>query len=150
MFPFTRLLVATSLVLVTAFGTANAQLTPRFVVPGVMNTGPLGTFFFCTNPSEAPVAVGIQVLAADGTPINVPSDTSGLLGPHTTIMFGTDVASGLSVEQNLAVGIVDHGSAQIVGSSYRIACSVFLADRYSNPPSSMTTLSVVKGKQKGD
>jgi len=113
----------------------------------------LPPFFFCTNPSEAPVAIAVQVLALDGTPINVWSDTSALLGPHTTEVWATDVADGLSVDQfqNMGIGMLNYGSAQILATSARIACSAFIADRYSNPPASMTTLSMVKGKQqKGD
>ncbi len=149
----TRLLIAASLMLITMCSTVNAQPTPRLTVPGVMNTGTLGTFFFCTNPSEAPVAIAVQVLALDGTPINVWSDTSALLGPHTTEVWATDVADGLSVDQfqNMGIGMLNYGSAQILATSARIACSAFIADRYSNPPASMTTLSMVKGKQqKGD
>ena len=122
-------------------------------VPGVMGIGVLETFFPCTNTTGAPIRVGIEVFGpAGGAAANDPSATSLNVAAGATVLFGGGAAAGLSVDGTLGFGIISKGSARILATAKKgIICSAFLADPGNAPPTSMTTLTVVKTtKQKGD
>ena len=121
-------------------------------VPGVIDTGGLGTFFPCTNTTGAPIRVGIEVFGpAGGAAANDPSATSLNVAAGATVLFGTGAAVGLSVSSSLGAGF-SKGSARVLATAKSgIICSAFLADSGNAPPTSMTALVVVKKtKQKGD
>jgi hypothetical protein len=121
-------------------------------VPGVISSGGLATFFSCTNTTGAPIRVGIEVFGpGGGGAANDPSATSFNVAAGGTVLFGTDVAAGLSVNGPLGAALPE-GSARVLATAKSgIICSAFLADKGNAPPTSMTSLTVVKTtKQKGD
>jgi len=122
-------------------------------VPGVMDTGVLGTFFPCTNTTGAPIRVGIEVFGpGGGAAFNDPSATSLNVAAGATVLFGTGAAVGLGVSGTLGGGFMSKGSARVLATARSgIICSAFLADPFNAPPASMTALMVVKKtRQKGD
>ncbi len=152
MFRVARLLVAATLTLAIA-GPASAAstLAPLFTVPGVINSGPLGTFFACTNTDVAALTVGVEVVSQNGTQLVAAASNAVNLSPQSTELFSTTNALGFAVDVNLNPGVVTKGSANIWTTGKKVVCSAFLADDINNPPTSMVTLTIVrKGKQKGD
>ena len=122
-------------------------------VPGVISGGDLATFFPCRNTTGAPIRVGIEVFGdPGGAAVNDPSATSLDIPPGGNVRFATGGAVGFGFSGNLVVGPVNSGSARILATAKSgIICSAFLADSGNAPPTSMTTLTVVKKtKQKGD
>jgi hypothetical protein len=153
---FARLLVAGALTL-AAVGpatTAHAQapLAPLFTVPGVVNAGALGTFFACTNDDTVAQSVGIDIFGQGGSQLVVATSNAVSLSPQATILFGTQTALGLTIDgPAFNPGIITKGSARILSTTKKIACTAFVADTNGTPPVSMTNLTIAyKGKQKGD
>jgi hypothetical protein len=72
------------------------------------------------------------------------------LDPGTTVLIGTQAAIGFVIDSALNVGIVDKGSARILGTAKTgIICTLFL----TNPAigSAQVNLSVIKKTtQQGD
>ena len=69
-----------------------------YSVPGVIDGGGLGTFFSCSNTTDANIRVGVDVFAAlGGSAANDPSATSLDLAPGGSAIFGTGAATGISV-----------------------------------------------------
>ena len=161
----TRVVLVTALALACAATAAQAQINAPpptlqgessshlWSVPGVIDTGGLGTFFACTNTTDNAIRVGVEVFGpAGGAAINDPSATSLNVAAGATVLFGTGGAVGLSVSSSLGAGIISKGSARVLATAGSgIICSAFLADPGNDPPTSMTALTVVKKtKQKGD
>ena len=124
-----------------------------YSVPGVIRGAGLGTFFACTNTTDNAIRVGVEVFGqAGGAAANDPSATSLNVAAGATVLFGGGAAAGLSGDGTLGFGIISKGSARILATAKKgIICSAFLADPGNAPPTSMTTLTVVKTtKQKGD
>jgi hypothetical protein len=146
-------LIRASVVLALAVSAApaHAQATPLFTVAGVINSGGLGTFFGCTNSDTVAATIGVEVFDASGASLNNPTATQVSVAAQGTVLFGTTNPAGLSIDANLAPGVVTKGSAHILSISKKIACSAFVAEAANAPPVSMVTLTVAaKGKQKGD
>ena len=121
-------------------------------VPGVIRTGGLGTFFACTNTTDNPIRVGVELFGpGGGAAANDPSATSLNVAASATVLFGASAAVGLSVDSSLGF-LASKGSARVLATAKSgIICSAFLADPGNAPPASMTTLMVVnKTTQKGD
>lgn len=136
-----------------------------FTVPGVIKNNNLETLFLCTSLQPVGVVfVGVEVFAAaSGAPLNDVSYNAALNmtgdgvesispGETATIATGNLVAFHEDeVIDTLGPASVRNGSARIVATSKKIACSVMVADELNDPPSSMSALSVLsKKKQKGD
>ena len=121
-----------------------------WTVPGVINSNGLGTFFACTNALSSSATIGVEVFgAAGGAALNDASATSLTLMPGATALFGTSLAAGLPVSSDLQTGFVFNGSARVltttsVKASQGILCSAFVADAVNAPPTSMTSLTVVR------
>lgn len=152
---FARLLVAAALTLAVAApaSTAHAQatLTPLFTVAGVVNTGSFGTFIACTNTDTVSISVGIDFFAQAGNQLINAAANAVSLSPHASILFGTQISAALSVDAIVNPGSVTKGSIVVETTSKKIVCSASLVDPSTNPPISMTTLTMAyKGKQKGD
>lgn len=121
-------------------------------VPGVMSGFGLGTFFACTNTTNAAIRVGVEIFGpGGGAALNDASATSLNVAASATVLFGTGGAVGLLVSGTLGAGAISKGSARILATNGSgIICSAFLADDGNAPPTSMTDLTVVKKtKQKG-
>ena len=121
-----------------------------YSVPGVRHSGGLDTFFSCTSlETTATIQVGVEVFGGPGgAPVNDAAATSLPLGPGATQTFGTQSAVGISVGSNLGAP-VSQGSARILATSKKLACTAFIADAGNAPPTSMVQLTIIaKLKQK--
>jgi hypothetical protein len=129
---------------------AGAPTYHLYSVPGVIQAGGIGTFFSCTSTDTATMQVGVELLfAGGGAPSNDAAATSLSVGPGATVMFGTSAAVALSINSNLGGGPMSKGSARILATSRKLACTAFLADQGNAPPTSMAHLTIIsKLKQK--
>src|SRR2546427_2864 len=101
--------------------TAGAPTIHLYSVPGVIRIWGLSTFFSCTSTDAATIQV---------------------------VIFGTGSAAGISISSNLG-GLFSKGSARILATSKKLACTAFLADPGNAPPMSMVQLTIIaKLKQK--
>jgi len=116
----------------------------------VINSGGLGTYFSCTSTDTATMQVGVELFASPGgAPVNDAVATSLSVAPGATVMFGTSGAAGLSINSSLGGGSMSKGSARILATSKKLACTTFLADVSNAPPTSMAQLTIIaKVKQK--
>ena len=65
------------------------------------------------------------------------------------MIFGTGAAVGISISSSLG-GFFSKGSARILATSKKLACTAFIADAGNAPPTSMAHLDMIaKLKQKG-
>jgi hypothetical protein len=121
-----------------------------FTVPGVIGGAGLATFFSCTNLDAAAVTVGVECFGSPGgAPFNDAAATSLSVNPGGTVMFGTSIAVGLSVNSSLGCGPLGTGSARVLATSKKLACTAFVADNGNAPPTSSWQLTIIKGtKQK--
>lgn len=122
-----------------------------FTVPGMIARGGAhGSFFSCTNLDSTNVTIGVETFAAGGgAATNDAAATSLSVAPGGTRIFGTTSAVGISVDSNLASGILSKGSARILATSKKIACTAFVADPANDPPISSFELTIIaKTKQK--
>src|SRR5437879_2950094 len=86
-----------------------------YSVPGVINSGGLGTYFSCTSTDTATMQVGVELFASSGgAPVNDAAATSLSVGPGATVMFGTSAAAGLSINSSLGGGSMSKGSARVL------------------------------------
>ena len=127
---------------------AGATTFHLYSVPAYVRSAGLGTFFACTSTDTAPMQVGVELFgAAGGAPINDAAATSLTVSPGGMVIFGTSSAVGISVDSN--IGGVSRGSARILSTSKKFACTVFMADIGNAPPTSMAQLTIIaKLKQK--
>lgn len=122
-----------------------------YSVPGTIpGNGGLGTFFSCTSTDTTTMQVGVELFGpAGGAAVNDPVASSLSVAPGATVMFGTATAVGISISSDLAGGPGSKGSARILATSKKLACTAFIADRLNAPPTSMTYLTIIaKTKQK--
>jgi hypothetical protein len=121
-----------------------------YSVPGVINGGGLGTYFSCTSTDTATIQVGVELFSsAGGSPGNDAAATSLSVAPGGTVIFGTSAAAGISISSSLGGGAMSKGSARILATSKKLACTAFLADPGNAPPTSMAQLTIIaKLKQK--
>ena len=122
-----------------------------YSVPGVISGGGLETYFSCTSTEgTATIQAGIEIFfPAGGAPGNDAAATSLTVGPGATVIFGTSIAVGISINSNLGAGGFSKGSARILATSKKLVCTAFLADPGNAPPTSMAQLTIIaKLKQK--
>lgn len=121
-------------------------------IPGVINSGGLGTYVSCTNANINPVRVGVEVFKSDGSSANDTSATSLSIPAGGTALFGTSTAAGFVIDSNLLISSLPKGSARVLATAKsHILCTAFVADDTSIPPASMTSLTIVKKvTQKGE
>ncbi len=120
-----------------------------YSVPGVIRSSGLSTFFSCTSTDTATMQVGVELFGPPGgAPANDAAATSLSVAPGATVIFGTGGAAGISISSNLG-GSFSKGSARILATSKKLACTAFLADDGNAPPTSMAQLTIIaKLKQK--
>jgi hypothetical protein len=161
-----NLLVAASLILPSAAAAGildsplpllgGAKGAHLYSVSGVVNAAGLGTFFSCTNPSSDTVMVSVELFVdAGGAPCNDAAAVAVSLPPGGTKLFSTQnnvESSFFSTQPLTAVPMfLSIGSARVIGTGKALVCTVFVADVYNSPPSSMMPLNVARaGKQRGD
>src|SRR5438093_6523595 len=129
---------------------AGATTFHLYSVPGVIAGGGLGTYFSCTSTDTATMQIGVELFGpAGGAPGNDAAATSLSVAPGATVIFGTGAAAGISISSNLSGGSMSKGSARILATSKKLACTAFLADDGNAPPASMASLTIIaKLKQK--
>ena len=130
--------------------TAGATTFHLYSVPGVINGGGLATFFSCTSTDMATMQVGVETFGlAGGAPSNDAAATSLSVVSGGTVIFGTGAAAGISVSSQLAAGPLSKGSARILATSKKLACTAYSADVSNAPPTSAWQLTIIaKLKQK--
>jgi hypothetical protein len=121
-----------------------------YSVPSVIGGAGLETFFGCTSTDTATMQVGVELFAfPGGLPANDAVATSLSVAPGATVIFGTSVAAGISVDSSLGGGVGSKGSARILSTSKKLVCTAFVADNANAPPTSMVQLTIIaKLKQK--
>ena len=113
--------------------------------PGVVNDGGLSTIFSCTSTSASAMTVGVELFGAGGgSPINNAATTPLSLSAGATVTFGTSGTAGFPVNPSLAAPLNGRGSARVLSTSKQLICTALLADNISAPPTSMTSLTIVK------
>ena len=121
-----------------------------YTVPGVISGTGLGTFFSCTSLEEtATMQVGVEIFGSlGGAPVSDAAATALSLGPGETRIFGTTLPVGISVNSQVP-GPGSKGSARILATSKKLACTAFIADTGNAPPTSAWQLTIIaKLKQK--
>lgn len=130
-----------------------------FTVPGVTSgVGALETVFLCTSlEKKKDIVVGIEVFDHDpGGPLNDVTDPeeNGVLplAPGETVAFETNDPLAFDEDETITPSDnANHGSARIVSTSTKLACTALLVDEVNSPPTSMVNLQVIKKtSQKGD
>jgi hypothetical protein len=93
--------------------------------------------------------VGVELFGAAGGPPSNNAVTSSLsVAPGATVVFGTVSPVAFVVDSTL--GILGNGSARILATSKKLACTAFVADRLNAPPTSAWQLTVIaKTKTEG-
>jgi hypothetical protein len=121
-----------------------------YSVPGVIDNGlGMGTFFACTSTDTAPMQVGIDVFGSfGGGPCNDAVGTSVTVAPGATVTFGTRTTVWIGV---VDVGHCLNGSARILATSRKLACTAYVADAANAPPTTSWQLTIIKKTtQKGE
>ena len=123
-----------------------------FTAPGVRTDQLLAPFFSCSNLDAVPVTVGVELFGwAGGGPYNDAAATSLSIAPGATWTFRTSFGVWFSASSDLGGAGMGSGSARILATSKKIACTAFIADNTSVPPASAWQLTIIKQKkQKGD
>jgi len=108
-----------------------------YSVPGVIGGGGgVSTFFSCTSTDTVPIQVGVEVFGSlGGGAANDAVTTSLSVVPGATVIFGTQSAAWISINSNLGAP-VSRGSARILATSKKLACTAFIADNANAPPAS--------------
>ncbi len=127
-----------------------AKTVHLYSVPSVIATVELDTFFGCTSmEATATMQVGVELFGAGGAPINDAVATSLSVAPGATVIFGTSGAVGISTSSTLLGGFFSKGSARILATSKKLACTAFIAEENHVPPTLMTSVTIIaKTKQK--
>jgi hypothetical protein len=116
-----------------------------YSVPGVMNNGVLATYFSCTSTDTVTMQVGVELFGpAGGSPGNDAVATSLSVAAGATVIFGTSAAAGISISSSLGGPIMSKGSARILATSKKLACTAFVADPGNAPPTSGWQLTIIK------
>jgi hypothetical protein len=121
-----------------------------FTVPGVVAAGGLATYFSCTNLDAVAVTVGVELFSSlGGDPVNDAAATSLSVSPGATVRFGTaPTPAGLTIDKNIGI-TSDRGSARVLSTSRKIACTAFAAEVNNAPPTVAWQLTIIsKLKQK--
>jgi hypothetical protein len=121
-----------------------------FTVPGVIRDGSSGTFFSRTNLDVTSVTIGVEVFGpAGGAAVNDAAASSLNVALGATVMFGMSSAVAYTINSNLGIGGMQKGSARILATSKKIACTAWVADAANDPPtSSFQPTIIAKTKQK--
>jgi len=157
---------------------------PRHVytVPGVLKKNGFVTEFLCTNlsPVGAPANIGVEVFDNTGTQLNSVSatpapgstpvprtcDDSGNgavlnVMPGSTVTIATGGTAQMHEDCKMTMASFDNGSARIVSTASRVACSAFVIDSKNvivdstgmvtgRSPSAVSLKVIKKNKQLGD
>jgi hypothetical protein len=117
-------------------GAAHAQLAGLLhvhSVPGVMETGAIGTMIACTNGGTSTATIGVEVYGSTGGAAIAQGSIP--VASKATALFATGGVAGHVIDVNLASPVVSKGHARVVASTTRaIVCSPFLVDSNTGMP----------------
>jgi hypothetical protein len=121
-----------------------------YSVPGVRDSSCSGTYFDCTSMETATMRVGVELFPAAGGPaLNDAAASSLDVAPGASVRFGTSTALDFGISSNLGGFGSSLGSARILSTSKKLACTAFVADRCNSPISFTSQLTIIaKTKQK--
>jgi hypothetical protein len=89
--------------------------------------------------------VGVELFSSGGgAPVNDAVATSLSVGPGATVTFGTITPVGISINSSLGGGPMSKGSARVLSTSKKLACTAFVADISNAPPTSAWQLTIIK------
>ncbi len=126
-----------------------------YSVPGVIeDNNNLSTFFVCTSTDTVAQEVAVECFGTSGgAPYNDATTEKVSVVPGATVRFGTHAPAN-GVLGGGGVDVVTHcslatASARILSTSKKLVCTVFVADRVNDPPSTSWQLTIIaKLKQK--
>lgn len=123
-----------------------------YSVLGVASNASVATIFTCTSTDTVPQQVGVEVFGgAGGGPANDATTTSVSVVPGGTAVIETQSTTYFGVDSNLATSVGNRGSARILSTSKKLACTAIVADSSTAPPSSTWPLTIIKKiKEKGE
>jgi hypothetical protein len=101
------------------------------------------TVFLCTSLAAAPIDVGVQIFATDGTLLNDVSRGNGALvgvAPGSTVTLGTTGTAALLESTVIVIPGVAQGAARIVATSSELSCNALVLDSDLSPPESMASI----------
>jgi hypothetical protein len=126
--------------------TAGKTTFHLYSVPGVIAAfAGLGTYFACTSTDTATIRVGVELFSAQGgTPANDAAATSLSVAAGATVIFATNGAAGILADSSLSGGSFSKGSARVLATSRKLACTAFVADANNLPPATSWHLNVIK------
>jgi hypothetical protein len=121
-----------------------------YTVPFITSQGGLDTFFSCTSMDTVDIQVGVETfLSLGGGPANDAAATSLTVAPGRMVTFATGSALAFSVDSTVFPCASCRGSARILATSKKLACTAFVADAANIPPASAWQLTIIaKTKQK--
>jgi hypothetical protein len=120
-----------------------------YSVPGLVMSGFIEAYFSCTSTDTAPMKVSVEIFGYNSGLLNDAAADSLTVAPGTTVIFGTAAPSWVGIDKGIGTGGVPRGSARILATSKKLACTAFLADKVNAPPTSMVQLTIIaKTKQK--
>jgi hypothetical protein len=137
---------------------AGQPSTHLYTIPGVRRATGLRTAVSCSNVSNGPIRVGVELFdSGGGAALNDASLGSWELPAGGARTFATgpfiqEFALGGWSDVSVPTAVSFIGSARVLAtSSSGIICSAFLIEPVGSPPASMVGLTIVKKtKQKGD
>ncbi len=119
-----------------------------YSVLGVHGDAGVATVFECTSTDTAAQTVGVELFDfGGGGALNDATMTASSVPPGGTIAFQTSATANFSA---ISLGSsVTRGSARILSTSKKLACTAIVADRSSAPPTVTWPLTIIaKVKQK--
>jgi hypothetical protein len=123
---------------------ADAQVaTHAAVFPGLVKRARVETNVFCTSLAPAPVNLGVEVFAADGSLLNaVAAGQGAVLGvaPGATVTFGTTGTDAFLETTVIVLPGVAQGMARVVSTSAAVRCAAQVVDAAVTPPVSLSEL----------
>jgi hypothetical protein len=124
--------------------TARKRTLHLFTVPGILGSANLQTFFGCTSLEKSEtVRIGVELFSdAGGGPLNDAAATALNVVSGGTVYFGTGATGGITIDSNLGAS-PGRGSARILTTSKKVACTAFVAERFNSPPTSMMSLTII-------
>lgn len=112
-------------------------------VPGIAKRARMQTDVLCTSLDAAPVDIGVELYAIDGTLQNDVSAGVGAIldvGTAQTVTIGTSATATYLETAVIPIAAGLQGVARIVASSPNVRCNVALLDDAVTPPVSLANL----------
>ncbi len=117
--------------------------THSALIAGAVKRTRVQTNLFCTSLAAAPVDIGVQVLATDGTLQNDVAAGNGAavaVAPGATVAIGTTGTAAFLETHVVAATGVAQGALRVVTTSPDVVCTTMVVDAGVAPPASMSNL----------